>query len=316
MKRSTVIKLLSFLGALAGARSQAQVINFHNGFNFPQIPGYAVLYVGQGAHADPGNNIWNGFGAPDGPGSTWFYGSGNPWNATVPPALSNNPGNPYASYGPTTATITSVGPTVWGQAGGQIDAAGNPTGTQSGNATSAGLWSPITLSMTYGFNNGANGGTTQGTPSWVFGRAAVVNANNPGIGTAANPLGQAILHNVPQGQYLLFLYGANYNDDRGAAFTVSSGVPVGGFTSTINNPGLGSPGPAYVLGTTYVEYTAVSPNAAGDITLTWGAVSNPFSGNTGEGDFNGLQLVFVPEPSTAAILGLGLAGVLVLRRRK
>jgi len=315
MKRSTVLKLLAFAG-IAVPTAHAQVINFNEAFNYPQVPGYAVLFVGQGAYADAGNNIWNGFGAPNGPGSTWFYGAGNPWNAAVAPAVSNNPGNPYASYGPAGGTTTTSGPTVWGQAGGQINAAGGPTGAQSGNATSAGLWSPVTLGMTYGFNNGANGGTVQGNPSWLFGQAAVVNGGNPGIGTAANPLGQAVLHNVPQGQYLLFLYGANYNDDRGAAFNVSSGVPVGGFTSTINNPGLGSPAPAYVLGTTYVEYAGVSPDAAGDITITWGAVNNPISGNQGEGDFNGLQLVFVPEPSSIAMIGLGLAGTMMLRRRK
>src|SRR5437773_2288449 len=131
MKRSTVIKLLALLATLGGPAAQAQVVSFHDAFNFPQIPGYAVLYVGQGAYSDPGNNIWNGFGAPDGPGSTWFYGAGNPWNNTVPPALSNNPGNPYASFGGHGTSSTS-GPTVWGQAGGQIDASGSPTGLASG----------------------------------------------------------------------------------------------------------------------------------------------------------------------------------------
>src|ERR1043166_2519901 len=119
MKKSAVLKLLSFLGLLAVPAAKAQVINFHDAFNYPQIPGYSVLYVGQGAYADPGNNIWNGFGAPNGPGSTWFYGAGNPWNNAVPPAISNNPGNPYASWGSHGANSTS-GSTVWGQTGGQI----------------------------------------------------------------------------------------------------------------------------------------------------------------------------------------------------
>jgi hypothetical protein len=71
-----------------------------------------------------------------------------------------------------------------------------------------------------------------------------------------------------------------------------------------------------VLGTTYVEFTNVTPNGNGDITINWGAVNNPFSGNTGEGDFNGLQLVTVPEPSSIALIGLGIAGAFFLRRRK
>jgi hypothetical protein len=315
MKRSAVIRILAFIGIVAAPAARAQVINFHQAFNYPQIPGYAVLYVGQGAYSDPGNNIWNGFGSPDGPSSEWFYGPNNHWNNAVAPSLSNNPGNPYAAYGPGGTTSTS-GTTVWGQAGGQIDGGGLPTGSASGNANSAGTFSPITLSMHYGFNNGANGGTTQGSASWILGQAAVVNGGSPGVGTAGNPLGLAALHNVPAGIYSLFLYGANYNNDRGAAFTVSSGVALGGFTSTINSAS-GSPANAFVLGQTYVEFDNVSPDINGNITINWGAVTNPNSGNSGEGDFNGLQLVaIVPEPSTVALAGLGLVSLFALRRRK
>ena len=38
-----------------------------------------------------------------------------------------------------------------------------------------------------------------------------------------------------------------------------------------------------------VEFVGVAPNANGDISGTWGAVTN--GANSGEGDFNGLQLV-------------------------
>lgn len=317
MKKSTVLKLLSFLGILAAPRAQTQVVSFHDAFNYPQVPGYAVLFVGQGAYSDPGNNIWNGFGAPNGPGSTWFYGANNPWNATHSPALSNNPGNPYASYGTPTAPSISSGATVWG-AGGTIDANGLPTGLSSGNATSAGLFSGITLSVSYGFNNGANGGTTQGQPSWILSRAAVVNGSNPGVGTAANPLGSFTLQNVPAGNYALFLYGANYDNSRGASFSITTGggTAVGGITSTIN-ANTGGPANTFVLGQTYVEYLGVSPDGSGTISGTWGTVSNPLSGLSGEGDFNGLQLVaLVPEPSTAALLLFGFAGFFALRRTR
>ena len=280
-----------------------QVINFHQAFNYPQIPGYAVLYVGQGAYSDPGNNVWNGFGAPNGPNSTWFYGGGNSW--------SGNPGNPYASYGSPGSTTTTSGSVLFGSAG-----TTPPGTTPAGNATSAGLLSPVTLSMTYGFNNGANAGTVQGQASWILGNAAVVNSGNPGAGTAGSPMGVAILHNVAPGTYNLFLYGANYDNSRGASFTVSSGTFLGGFSSAIN-ANTGGPANSFILGANYVEAVGVTPDINGDITIDWGAVTNPNSGLSGEGDFNGLQLVtMVPEPGTLAICGLGLAGAFLIRRRK
>src|SRR5260370_37005948 len=74
MKRSTLLKLLLFVGAAAGT-AKGQVINFHNASQ-GTIPGYNQLYYGQGAYVDTGNNVWNGFSAATyaggGPGSTLF----------------------------------------------------------------------------------------------------------------------------------------------------------------------------------------------------------------------------------------------------
>ncbi|HLK51953.1 MAG TPA: hypothetical protein VKU42_00775, partial [Candidatus Angelobacter sp.] len=106
MKKS----LLIACGILAaGSGAFGQVVNFHQAFNYPQIPGYAVLYTGQGAYSDPGNNVWNGFGAPNGPGSTWYYGGGNPY--------AGNPGNPYAAYGNPGSMTTSTGSVLFGSPG-------------------------------------------------------------------------------------------------------------------------------------------------------------------------------------------------------
>src|SRR5882672_8048740 len=122
MKRSTVIRLLASLGMLAGAAAHAQVINFHNASQ-GTIPGYNQLYFGQGAYSDPGNNVWNGFGAGiyagGGPGSTLFFGSGNPY-----PASGGNPGNPYAAYG-SHGNLSTAGSVLFGT-GGTIDGSGNP----------------------------------------------------------------------------------------------------------------------------------------------------------------------------------------------
>jgi hypothetical protein len=271
--------------------AQGQTINFHQAFNYPQIPGYAVLYVGQGAYSDPGNNIWNGFGAPGGPSSTWFYGGGNAWSGNV--------GNPYAAYGTPGTMTTTAGTVLFGSAG-----TTPPGTTPAGNATSAGALSPVTLSINYGFDNGANPGTVQGTPSWIFGQAACVNGNSPGAGTAANPMGVATLQNVPAGIYSLYLYAANYDNNRGASFAVSSGTPVNGVTNAFNS-GVGSPANSFVLGQTYVQFSGVSPDPSGNITITWSAVSNPGTGFAGEGNFNGLQLVAAAQPPVLSITNSG-----------
>jgi len=72
MKRS----LLIASGLMVASGAFAQVINFHaasQGYAF--YGGYNVLYYGQGAASDPGNNVWNGFGQYGGPGSTDFMGA-------------------------------------------------------------------------------------------------------------------------------------------------------------------------------------------------------------------------------------------------
>ena len=305
MKRSTVIKLLAFVGLMGTSAAQAQVYNFQHA-SVGTIPGYNQLYFGQGAYADPGNNVWNGFSAGTyaggGPGSTLFYGPGNPY-----PAVGGNPGNPYAAYG-VHGNLSTAGHVLFGT-GGTIDASGNPTSVPAGNATSAGLLSPITLSANFGFDNGATAGATLGQPSWLLSSAAVSNG--------ANPLETFTLHHVPFGTYLLYCYGANYDNNRGTLFSVSSGSAHNGIDATLNANN-GGPGQSFSEGANFVYFLGVTPDANGDITIN--ALPNPMDGVgngnlPGETDVNGFQLVMVPEPSTLSILGLGLGSVWLLRRR-
>jgi hypothetical protein len=293
------------LGVAIPLSAHAKTINFHNAnqnygaYNINNSV-YNGLMYGQGAASDPGNNVWNGFGKYGGPGSTAFYGPNNP-NSNHGSVPANNPGMPYAW---TASSGTAEGSNLFSPTN-----AGAPN---VGNAWSDGTISPISLTMNYiAGDNGAMGGVSQGTPSFVLSHAALVQGTDIGTFT---------LNHVPAGTYNLFLYGANFDGDRGAAFTVSSGTALNGITKT-NNPNVtpnGSAQNTFALGVTYVEFTGVTPNANGVISGTWAAVTNTISGQSGEGDFNGLQLqqVPVPEPTSLGALAAAAAWALGTRRRR
>ncbi len=283
MKRSLLLKFGILTAAMvAAAATQAQVVNFHNAYNYANDPGDfssgpplygSLVYSGQGALSDPGNNIWNGFGGGFNPTSNGF----SPGNSTPAPHTTD--------------------PTR--QPGGAI-------------LTSSGSLTPITLTVNYGGDNGGlhNTGTTfQGTPAFILGQAAIVNGSNPN--------GSAILNNVASGTYNIFLYGENFDATRGAAFSLAAangGTFLNGISTTLNTGQKAS----FVDGDNFVEVLGVHPDVNGQITIDFGAVNNPISGLSGEGDFNGLQLqvAAAPEPGTLAMLGLGIAGIFALRRRK
>ena len=281
----------------------AQVVNFHadnngQGTQFATSGGYNLLYYGQGAYSDPGHNIWNGFGQTPGPGSTYFYGPGLPDN----PQLPGNPGNPYAVWHDMSGFHTSSGSNLFAPTNSAVVA---------GNATSAGTHTPITLSANYAFDNGATGNTLQGHPSFLVGQAAVSNATSP--------VETFTLHNVPTGTYDLYLYGANYDNNRGTLFAVSSGTPDSGISATLNQNNGTHPGQSFIEGVNYVLYHNVMPNGSGDIVIT--ASPNPVDGIgnnnfAGETDVNGFQLVTVPEPASLGVLGLGALGLITRRRRR
>jgi Concanavalin A-like lectin/glucanases superfamily/Immunoglobulin domain/Immunoglobulin I-set domain len=298
--------LLGILPLAAASAAVGQVINFQDCYNYPQVPGYGALYYGQGAYADPGHNVWNGFGAPAGagPGSTLFYGGGNPWNSPSTTLINpgafvatNNPGNPYAAYGSPPVLTTTSGPTTWGIAGGQINSSGGPTGVPSGNANSDGSYSPITLGLacTALSSDGNNATGVQGTPSWIFGESV--------IGNGASPLITITLSNVPPKTYTLYLYGAAYNDDGGSLFSVNSGTPHNGINATLNTAADGTPlCTSFIEGHNFVFFQNVVPDANSNITIT--ASPNPLNGvnnNVSEADFNGLQLVTTGPPPGVAI---------------
>jgi hypothetical protein len=288
----------------------AQVVNFHDSHNTPSLVGfvgvtggdsYSELFAGQGAYSDPGNNIWNGFGATGAYGSGAYYsggfGSGTPW-----PLQYGNPGNPYAAYsasynaasGWTSSTGTSlISATTWAKP------SSGPT--INGNATSGGQYTQVTLLVGgYGEDSGNPTGrgpaVPDGTPSFLLLESAETS------GAGSNEM--FTLQNVPAGTntYGLFLYGANFNNNAGTLFSVNSGTAHDGIAATLNS-GIGAPAAIFVEGQNFVIFENVSADLSSNITIT--AMPNPQAGVgnnnvANEIDVNGFQLIFNPPPTAVA----------------
>lgn len=147
---------------------------------------------------------------------------------------------------------------------------------------------PVTLTVNYSgengflafYGDGTAGNTCADCPSLVLGYTAV-----------ANPGGTFVLHNVPPGSYTLYLYSANFDNTRGAKFTLNSGGAHNGWDTCTNNPANGSPANAFIEGSTYVYFTNVTPNVDATITGSFVGFYNPISALSGEANFNGLQLI-------------------------
>lgn len=182
-------------------------------------------------------------------------------------------------------------------------ASGTPSGAA---ANSAGASTLVTATLIFGFNNGSMNGVTNGTPSYLVAYEDAVNGGSPGIGNSGAPEGQLTINDLPQGKkYELYLYAANYDDNRGSIFTLgsgNSGVADGGTNGTINSsivdPGTGGETAAgtnrFAEGDNFVLFHDVAPDTNGAITVTY--VPNPAGILTGEAPFDGFQLVEIVPP--------------------
>jgi len=110
------------------------------------------------------------------------------------------------------------------------------------------------------------------------------------------------LRNVPAGSYNLYLY----SEVGPGATHYSTTFTLGAAVQTVTNAGDLS---TFVNSVNYTEFVGVSP-VAGTISFTFSDPTLTY------GILNGFQLVAVPEPSSFALGGIGLAVAAFAARRK
>jgi len=173
---------------------------------------------------------------------------------------------------------------------------GVATGPAYNSATNLTL---VSATLDWGFSSGTTADTTNGTASDLLSYEYAVNSGSPGIGTADAPEGELLISDLPQGTYKVYLYGANYDGDRGSLFTLAAangGEPDLGLDATTNGAVLGVNAivngvDAFAEGDNYVLYTNVVADVYGNITVYYTPDLNQFSGLSGEAPFNGVQAV-------------------------
>ena len=234
-------------------------------------------------------NLFVGQGAFPDPGN-------NVWNTTQDePTEPTN--NLLASDG--TATGVSIVSTAVANNGG-IGGNGYPTSTVDAN----------------GVVTGTPGNILQGTPGYIVGQAQL------------GPAITVTLSDVPAGTYSLYVYSGNFDQDRGSSIAVRNAAGTTGaadmglnFTqnvppSTPSNQG-GLVGLEFAQGVNYALFNDVVVGTAGTLAIDLTPRLNAITGQTGEANFNGLQLVSepIPEPASLGLLAAAGAGLLARRRR-
>jgi len=112
---------------------------------------------------------------------------------------------------------------------------------------------------------------------------------------------------TPNGAYDLITYNASDANETGGRL---SSFTVNGVTQTSTYDGATT---TLINGVDYLVFAGVTADGAGNLTINFGNLG------VSESDFNGFQLqgeIAVPEPSTFALVGAGMALLLSYQRRK
>ena len=163
-----------------------------------------------------------------------------------------------------------------------------------------------------GLSGGENGG-----PAGIF------NQNSNQFSKGANQT-ISISQLTPSGVYDIYIYALSHNASSWGTGAISPLERAAGAFTTINATGNGSSqsldngiagtdADPFTAGSNYVLFQSIVADGTGNISIVADALDAGASSTRLH--VNGLQIVSVPETSSAALLGLG-AFALILRRRK
>jgi hypothetical protein len=194
------------------------------------------------------------------------------------------------------------GAAYWGMANDQwniYNAFNAPTGGPFALMNVAGAGTGATMS--YSASGGVQSATSNTQPDPQLTNYYLYN-------NASGPIVISLDGLTPNQEYAMVLY-VSSNDAGGGDRSLMGTVTGSG---TTNFAATGDPQATFVTGFNIVTLTAMS-DSTGALTIT----ENDGPLNTsGEVDMNGLQIQAVPEPAPMAALGIGILGLLSVRRRR
>lgn len=171
-------------------------------------------------------------------------------------------------------------------------------------ADNLGVVSSVSLSYTGVGGGGFGFSSASGNPTSLMGDG-IASGVNGGSGTSFAQISFTFSGLSANTQYDVVAYGANTTAGAGTRFFSSISGPTLGTTTGASNDINAGPGVAY---TTFT----LSTDGSGAFTF----YSNFNSGVSAAGPINGFQVTVVPEPSTFALVGIGLIGMTMFRRRR